>query len=96
MGAEATFSRQVIAYGAPGDVLVAFSTSGSSGNVLTALAEARERGLRTIAMTGYDGGQIGAERLADHLIVARSEHIPRIQEAHASASHLLRELVELR
>ena len=50
----------------------------------------------TIAMVGYDGGRVAAERLADHVVVTRSEHIPRIQEAQASAYHVLRELVELR
>jgi D-sedoheptulose 7-phosphate isomerase len=58
------------------------------------VAEARRRGLRTIALVGYDGGRVAAEHLADHVIVTRSEHIPRIQEAQASAYHLLRELVE--
>ena len=93
IGVEAIFSRQVIAYGAAGDVLLALSTSGNSGNLIAALAEARRRRLRTIAMVGYDGGRILAEELADHVIVSRSEHIPRIQEAQASAYHVLRELV---
>ena len=75
--------------------MLALSTSGNSGNVLAALSEARRRGLRTIALVGYDGGRVAAEGLADHVIVTRSQHIPRIQEAQASAYHLLRELVEL-
>ena len=95
IGTEAIFSRQVIAHGRDGDVLLAISTSGNSANVVAALAEARSRGLRTVAMVGYDGGRVAAERLADHVVVTRSEHIPRIQEAQASAYHLLRELVEL-
>jgi D-sedoheptulose 7-phosphate isomerase len=94
IGADAMFSRQVIAHGLPGDVLLAISTSGGSGNVIEALAEARRRGLATIALVGYDGGRVAAERLADHVIVTRSEHIPRIQEAQASAYHVLRWLVE--
>ncbi|HTT31864.1 MAG TPA: SIS domain-containing protein [Solirubrobacteraceae bacterium] len=93
IGVEAIFSRQVIAYGAPGDVVLALSTSGNSGNVIHALAEARRRGLVTIAMVGYDGGRVLGEGLADHVVVTRSEHIPRIQEAQASAYHALRELV---
>jgi D-sedoheptulose 7-phosphate isomerase len=95
IGPEAIFARQVIAYGEPGDVLLALSTSGGSGNVLAALAEARRRGMATVAFVGYDGGRIAAERLADHVVVSRSEHIPRIQEAQASAWHVLRELMEL-
>jgi len=94
IGAEAMFARQVIAYGRPGDALIALSTSGNSANVVAALAEARRRGLLTIAMVGYDGGRVAAESLADHAIVTRSEHLPRIQEAQASAYHALRELVE--
>ncbi len=95
IGTEAIFSRQVIAHGRAGDTLLALSTSGNSVNVMSALAEARRREIATIAMVGYDGGRIAGERLADHVVVTRSEHIPRIQEAQASAYHLLRELVEL-
>ena len=94
VGPAAIFQRQVIAYAAEGDALLALSTSGGSENVLLALAEARRRGLLTVAMVGYDGGRIAAEGLADHVIVTPSEHIPRIQEAQASAYHALRELVE--
>jgi D-sedoheptulose 7-phosphate isomerase len=93
VGVEAIFSRQVIAYGRPGDALVALSTSGGSANVIAALAEARRRGLATIAFVGYDGGRIASERLADHVVITRSQHIPRIQEAQASAYHVLCELV---
>jgi D-sedoheptulose 7-phosphate isomerase len=94
IGVEGIFSRQVIAHGRDGDVVLAISTSGGSANVILALAEARRRGLATIALVGYDGGRIAAEGLADHVVISRSEHIPRIQEAQASALHLLRELVE--
>jgi D-sedoheptulose 7-phosphate isomerase len=94
IGVDVLFSRQVIAYGHDGDVAVALSTSGNSVNVIEALAEARRRGLRTVAFVGYDGGRVAAERLGDHVIVTRSEHIPRIQEAQATAYHALRELVD--
>jgi D-sedoheptulose 7-phosphate isomerase len=93
IGTEAIFSRQVIAYGRTGDALLALSTSGNSPNVIAALAEARRRALVTVALVGYDGGRVAAEDLADHVIVTRSQHIPRIQEAQASAYHVLRELV---
>jgi D-sedoheptulose 7-phosphate isomerase len=93
VGVEAIFARQVIAHGRPGDALLAFSTSGGSANVIAALGEARRRGVATIAFVGYDGGRIAAERLADHVVVTRSQHIPRIQEAQASAYHVLCELV---
>ncbi len=94
IGTDALFARQVIAYGGPCDALLAFSTSGNSLNVIAALAQAREHGLASIALVGYDGGRIAAEGLADHVVVTRSEHIPRIQEAQASAWHVLRELLE--
>jgi D-sedoheptulose 7-phosphate isomerase len=94
IGTDAIFSRQVIAYGRPGDVLLALSTSGNSRSVVEALREARARGVATIALVGYDGGQVAHDGLADHVVITRSEHIPRIQEAQASAYHLLRELVE--
>ncbi len=93
IGTEAIFARQLIAHGRAGDTVLAISTSGNSANVIAALAEARRRGLSSIAMVGYDGGSVAAERLADHVVVTRSEHIPRIQEAQASAYHVLRELV---
>jgi D-sedoheptulose 7-phosphate isomerase len=93
IGPEVMFQRQVIAYGRAGDALLTLSTSGGSLNVLEALADARRRGLLTIALVGYDGGRILAEGLADHVVVTRSQHIPRIQEAQASAYHVLRELV---
>ena len=93
VGPEEIFSRQVIAYGRRGDVAVALSTSGSSPNIVRALGEARARRIETIAFVGYDGGQIAAEGLADHVIVSRSEHIPRIQEAQASAYHVMLELL---
>ncbi len=92
IGVEAIFARQVIAYGGPDDVLIALSTSGNSGNVIAALAEAGRRGITTVALVGYDGGRIATDRLADHVVVTRSEHIPRIQEAQASAYHVLVEL----
>jgi D-sedoheptulose 7-phosphate isomerase len=94
IGTEAIFARQVIAYGGPRDALLALSTSGNSLSVVDALVEARRRGLLTIAMVGYDGGRVAADALADHVVITRSQHIPRIQEAQATAYHLLRELVE--
>ena len=94
IGTEALFSRQVIAHGREQDALLVLSTSGNSANVIHALAEARRRGMLTLAMVGYDGGQVAAEPLADHVVITRSEHIPRIQEAQASAWHVLRELME--
>lgn len=69
---------------------VGISTSGSSANILAALAEARKRGLLTAAIVDYGGGKIVHERLAELAVVARSDYIPRIQEAQASIYHVLR------
>jgi D-sedoheptulose 7-phosphate isomerase len=95
VGVEEIFQRQVIAYGRPGDAALALSTSGNSANIIEALIEAKRRGLLTVAFVGYDGGRIAQDRLADQVVVTRSQHIPRIQEAQASGYHVLRELVEL-
>jgi D-sedoheptulose 7-phosphate isomerase len=94
IGTEAIFTRQLIAHARPEDVAVGISTSGGSANILAALAEARKRGLLTVALVGYDGGRIVSERLADHAIVVRSDYIPRIQEVQASIYHVLRGLLE--
>ncbi len=94
IGTEAIFARQLIAHARTEDVAVAFSTSGGSGNILSALAEARRRGLLTVAILGYEGGRILSEGLADHAIVVRSDYIPRIQEVQASIYHVLRTLVD--
>lgn len=95
IGTEEIFQRQVIAYGREGDVLLALSTSGNSLSILEALKEARKRKLVTMAFVGYDGGNVAAQGLADHIVITRSQNIPRIQEAQASVYHVLRELVEL-
>jgi D-sedoheptulose 7-phosphate isomerase len=96
IGTEAIFARQLIAHAGPEDVAVGISTSGGSANILSALAEARRRGLLTVGIVGYDGGRIVGERLADHAVVVRSDYIPRIQEVQASIYHVLRGLVERR
>ncbi|HKH76319.1 MAG TPA: SIS domain-containing protein [Rubrobacteraceae bacterium] len=94
IGTDAIFTRQLIAHAQPEDVAVAFSTSGGSPNILSALAEARKRGLLTVGIVGYDGGRILGERLADHAVVVRSDYIPRIQEVQASVYHVLLGLIE--
>ena len=59
-----------------------------------ALEEARKRNLLTVALLGYDGGEIARRGLADFPLVVRSDYIPRIQEVHASIYHLIREVME--
>ncbi len=91
VGMELTFMRQVIARAKERDVLLAFSTSGGSKNVVAALEEARSRGLFAVAVLGYDGGEIVRRKLADIAIVVDSADIPRIQETQATIYHVLRE-----
>jgi D-sedoheptulose 7-phosphate isomerase len=93
IGTEAIFSRQLIAHARPEDIAVGISTSGGSRNILMALEEARKRNLLTVALLGYDGGEIARRGLADHPIVVRSDYIPRIQEVQASVYHILCELL---
>jgi D-sedoheptulose 7-phosphate isomerase len=90
VGVEVAFSRQLIAVGRPQDVAIAISTSGKSKNIALALSEARKRSMMTIALLGYDGGDIVRDRLADHVLVVRSDYVPRIQEVQASIYHVLR------
>lgn len=91
-GYEAVFSRQVQALGRPGDVLIGYSTSGRSPNILRALAEARAQGMVTVGFCGAEGA--GMTELCDHLLPVPSRATPRIQEMHLLLGHLLCELVE--
>ncbi|HEY8393208.1 MAG TPA: SIS domain-containing protein [Thermaerobacter sp.] len=91
VGAEVLFLRQVIAHARPGDAVVAITTSGNSRNIVLALEEARKRELSTVALLGYDGGEVVRRGLADIAIVVRSDYVPRIQEVHASIYHIVRE-----
>ncbi len=94
IGPEAIFLRQLIAHAGPQDVAVAISTSGGSANILAALVEARKRGLLTVALLGYDGGETVRRGLADHPLVVPCDYVPRIQEIQASTYHILLELME--
>lgn len=89
---EAIFARQIEALGRPGDLLVAISTSGNSGNVLRALQVASALGLHTVGLLGNDGGKAAA--LVNQAIVIPSESTARIQEAHILIGHCLCDLVE--
>jgi D-sedoheptulose 7-phosphate isomerase len=86
------FERQLRALGRSGDVVLAISTSGNSPNVLRATMAAREMGLKTICLSGRDGG--GLARLADIALVVEAESTQRIQETHITVAHIVCELVE--
>lgn len=91
-GYEEVFARQIAALGAPGDVALAISTSGSSGNVIAGIRAARHRGLTTIGLTGGSGGRLADE--VELCLIVPADATPRIQESHAVVAHLLCELVE--
>ena len=86
------YSRQIEALGRRGDVLVVFSTSGNSPNILNALAAAKQCGMVTVAMLGKTGGK--AKGRADHEIIIASPDGARVQEAHTLILHLWLELIE--
>lgn len=83
IGVEHIFSRQVQAYGKPGDVLVVVSTSGNSANLLTACDAATRHGLRTVALAGYRGGQMADHPSIDICLRVDSASVHRTQEAQA-------------
>lgn len=89
---DRVFVRQIEALGRAGDVALGISTSGASPSVVTALEAARARGLKTIAMTGRDGGAAG--RAADVHINVPADSTARIQEVHLTLIHAICELIE--
>jgi len=91
-GYEVVFSRQVEALGQKNDVLIGISTSGKARNVSSAIKQAKKMGLKTIALTGGDGGELA--KLADVALLVPSNVTARIQEAHITIAHIICELVE--
>jgi D-sedoheptulose 7-phosphate isomerase len=91
-GFEFVFSRQVEGLGAPGDVVVLFSTSGNSVNLVRAVEAARAAGCVSVALRGTGGGRLGG--LADYEVVVGSESTARIQEVHTLILHCWLERIE--
>ena len=89
---DRVFARQIEGLGQRGDVAFGITTSGTSPNVVAGLEAARSRGLRTIALTGGDGGAVG--RLVDIHINVPSASTPRVQEVHRTLLHVICDLVE--
>jgi D-sedoheptulose 7-phosphate isomerase len=89
VGFELVFSRQLIAHSKSDDIAVAFSTSGNSADLLTALGEASKRGLLTIGLAGYTGGDMAESKALDHCFVVDSQSIHRIQESQALLGYQL-------
>jgi D-sedoheptulose 7-phosphate isomerase len=95
VGTELIFLRQFIAQAHPNDVAIAISTSGGSKNLIMPLEEARKRNILTVALLGYDGGEIKRRGLADFPLVVHCDYIPRIQEIQASIYHVMRDSLEV-
>ncbi len=92
-GYDHVFARGVEAYGNPGDVLLAFSTSGNSGNVIKAIHKAQEASMNVIGLTGKDGGKMAG--LCDAEIrVPHHGYADRIQEVHIKVVHIFINLTE--
>ena len=91
-GYEHLFARQIQALGRRGDVLIAYSTSGKSANILRAVEAARDKGMETIGYTGNRGGPM--QNLCDILLEVPSSETPKIQEGHLVLGHILCGLIE--
>jgi len=86
------FAKQVRAQGRPGDLAWGISTSGNSANVVAGLDTARELGLKTLALSGGDGGPVAAA--ADLALIVPSRNTPRVQEVHLTIGRALCDLVD--
>lgn len=91
------FAKQVRALGQPGDILLAISTSGNSGNVINAIKAAHDKGMNVVAMTGYDGGKI-IDHLQERDIEIRvpAYDTARIQETHLLIIHCICDIIDYR
>ena len=86
------FARQIKSLSEEGDVVLAISTSGSSGNVLKAMDVAKRRKLKTIVFTGAKGEKFASK--ADCAFIVPSDNTPRVQETHITLGHVLCQMVE--
>jgi D-sedoheptulose 7-phosphate isomerase len=87
-----SFAKQVKALGKEGDVAIGISTSGAAANVIKAVRVAKEMGLKTLGLTGMDGGELS--KVVDLAIVVDSQVTPRIQEVHITIGHVLCDMVD--
>jgi D-sedoheptulose 7-phosphate isomerase len=92
---DVVFARSLAANARAGDIAVGLSTSGGSANVLRGFEEANRRGLLTIGLAGYDGGNMAEADTIEHLFVMPSSSVHRIQEAQTTTYHVLWELTQL-
>jgi D-sedoheptulose 7-phosphate isomerase len=92
IGFDNIFARSVEGLGNEGDVLLAISTSGNSGNVIKAVEMAKSKGMKTVGLLGGRGGKL--KSILDLSITIPSENVQRIQEGHITVAHIICELVE--
>ncbi len=93
-GYDHIFSRQVLAFARPGDVVIGLTTSGTSRTIVLALEAAREKGAVTVAFTGNGGGPVA--EIADHVLLGPDGYAAIIQEVHQVMAHIVCDLVEQR
>lgn len=89
---EEIFARQIRAIGQPGDILIAISTSGNSGNILRAVAAAKDVGCTVVGLAGHQGGKLAPS--CDYAVTVPSDNTARIQEMHIMIGHMLCEFLE--
>jgi D-sedoheptulose 7-phosphate isomerase len=94
VGFDLVFSRQLIAHAGADDIAVGLSTSGNSRNLLNAFAEASDRGLLTIGIAGYSGGEMAVSAHVRHCLVVDSDSVHRVQETQAALGFALWEAVQ--
>jgi len=91
-GYDVVFAKQIEALGQKNDIVIGISTSGKAKNVNCGIKQAKKMGIKTVAFTGADGGELA--RLADLSMIVPSNVTARIQEAHITIGHILCELIE--
>ncbi len=91
-GFDQIFSKQLAALGHEGDVVIGLSTSGNSPNVIKALEVAKKGGMKTVVLTGGNGGKMA--NMADFTFIVPSRHTPHIQETHITLGHILCQMVD--
>ena len=93
VGYRYVFVRQLISLARAGDALIGLSTSGNSENLLTAFAQAKTMGMKTIALSGGNGGAMATSADVDHCLTVSSDSIHRVQETHVATYHIVWDLV---
>lgn len=93
VGFQHVLVRQLLALAKPEDVLVTFTTSGNSDNLLKACEKAKQLGLTVVVFSGGDGGEMARSAAIDHCLIVETDSVHRIQECHLVCYHILWDLV---